>query len=352
MIVECKKCHARLNVDERRVKRAGSKGRCPKCGYVVTVFPPKATTPPAEVLEEEVRDIREIPSKEVSKYKSQPPDFGRGVVEETEEEVGTILAEELEEPEGPEKEKEHRPKMLSIKWKVALYYTAFIILSFIVIFYYVNELFTKNSAAGLKKRALNIGKSFITYGTTPILGDDMKALTGLVNDLIRLDPDISYILVELPKMECIFHNFVSGLPSVLTQRLVLMPGQKDKYSYFNTTETGIYEVSLPISKNLGVVRVGISDKIIMQGLRKNQIVLVEIMAVTLVIGLILSFLFAQRLVRPLNRLADLADRISLGDLDSKVIKPKSRDEIAVLAESFSRMQTGLKIAIRRLGRKT
>ena len=47
---------------------------------------------------------------------------------------------------------------------------------------------------------------------------------------------------------------------------------------------------------------------------------------------------------------DVADRISLWDLDTK-IEIHSSDEVGMLAESFHRMQESLKAAIERLRRK-
>lgn len=239
-------------------------------------------------------------------------------------------------------------KMISIKWKLAFYFSIFIIVILLIIFYFMNYLFTRYSASELGKRGLTIGKSFVTYGTTPILGDNMDALVGLMNDLIRLDPDVMYIFVELPRKRFIFHNFSDGLPEVLIPRRVLLSYQENEYSFIEMEETGIQEVSLPILGNLGVVRVGMSDKRIVQDLRKSQIVMMGIMVLALITGLLLVIIFARRLTRPLIRLSEVANRISIGDLDTEVIKVRSRDEVGVLAESIERMQSSVRIAIARL----
>ena len=39
MIITCKECNTRFNLDDKRVKPAGSKVRCAKCKTVFTVYP-------------------------------------------------------------------------------------------------------------------------------------------------------------------------------------------------------------------------------------------------------------------------------------------------------------------------
>lgn len=52
--------------------------------------------------------------------------------------------------------------------------------------------------------------------------------------------------------------------------------------------------------------------------------------------------FAERLSRPIGRLASAAERVGAGDLDVRVIEEDGEDEIATLAQSFNRMTRQLK----------
>lgn len=73
----------------------------------------------------------------------------------------------------------------------------------------------------------------------------------------------------------------------------------------------------------------------------------------LVIGLLvlavilISFIVARTFTAPINRLTQVAERISLGELDAK-IELDRRDEIGELAEAIARMQLSLQAAIERL----
>jgi len=72
--------------------------------------------------------------------------------------------------------------------------------------------------------------------------------------------------------------------------------------------------------------------------------------VTLLVAIVAAMSFSRRLTTPLKHLSDVADRISMGDLDAS-IRVQTRDEIGQLAESLRRMQISLRAAIMRLRRR-
>jgi two-component system nitrogen regulation sensor histidine kinase NtrY len=59
----------------------------------------------------------------------------------------------------------------------------------------------------------------------------------------------------------------------------------------------------------------------------------------LIVGLAtwIALVVADRLVRPINELADAARRVSGGDLGARVSVPKTQDEVGVLADAFNQM---------------
>ncbi len=58
----------------------------------------------------------------------------------------------------------------------------------------------------------------------------------------------------------------------------------------------------------------------------------------------------QYVVRPLNRITQVAEAVSLGDMEADFEK-KSNDEVGRLAEAFTRLKTSLVIAMKRLTQK-
>ena len=68
--------------------------------------------------------------------------------------------------------------------------------------------------------------------------------------------------------------------------------------------------------------------------------------------ILVAFFIARGVTRPVTQLTEVADRISLGELNAK-IQIDRKDEIGELAEALRRMQTSLQAAIERLrARKT
>ena len=75
-----------------------------------------------------------------------------------------------------------------------------------------------------------------------------------------------------------------------------------------------------------------------------------LLAGTVLLVLIIGWFSARAIVTPIMKLADAAERMSLGELTVK-IDIKSKDEIGLLAQAIGRMQTSLRLAINRLRKK-
>lgn len=71
------------------------------------------------------------------------------------------------------------------------------------------------------------------------------------------------------------------------------------------------------------------------------------MSIIIVVIAIVVFIFGGRLTANIRYLSEMTDRISLGELDA-LIEVRSKDELAVLAESISRLQQSVKLSIQRL----
>jgi protein-histidine pros-kinase len=53
-------------------------------------------------------------------------------------------------------------------------------------------------------------------------------------------------------------------------------------------------------------------------------------------------------IRPVTRLSALADRVSLGELEAPEFDARGKDEIGVLAASFSRLRRSMEQAMKML----
>jgi methyl-accepting chemotaxis protein len=84
-------------------------------------------------------------------------------------------------------------------------------------------------------------------------------------------------------------------------------------------------------------------------LASRNLNLITIIGTLVVIGLIVT-LYGNNLVTKIRHLTNVADRISVGELDAE-IKIKSKDEIGSLADAITRMQDSLRLSIERLRKR-
>ncbi len=74
----------------------------------------------------------------------------------------------------------------------------------------------------------------------------------------------------------------------------------------------------------------------------------SVAAVFVAIGIVLNAMLWALVIRPIGKLSQFADRVSLGELDIPEYKRRSRDEIGALARSIGRMRTSMVQAMKML----
>lgn len=89
---------------------------------------------------------------------------------------------------------------------------------------------------------------------------------------------------------------------------------------------------------------------IINKVERTRIHFLIVMGVSLIVVILVTSIYSRTVVKPITYLTDVADRISLGDLDTR-IEINSSDEVGMLADSLERMQESLKAAIERLRKK-
>ena len=92
------------------------------------------------------------------------------------------------------------------------------------------------------------------------------------------------------------------------------------------------------------------DAEVFSTIKRVQWVAVILLAATILIVSLVAWFSARAIVTPIMRLTEVAERMSLGDLNMQINIP-SKDEIGLLAQAIKRMQTSLRLAMERLRRK-
>jgi HAMP domain-containing protein len=128
------------------------------------------------------------------------------------------------------------------------------------------------------------------------------------------------------------HSSVEVAPKTLVDRY----GSANGFGWQLNEVIGAQIVSIPLAVPVG--RADASFKVFMGSL----------VAVFLTVGLLLNAMIWFVVVRPVTELSALADRVSQGEMDAPEFASSSRDEIGMLAQSFSRMRASVAAAMKML----
>ena len=111
----------------------------------------------------------------------------------------------------------------------------------------------------------------------------------------------------------------------------------------------VYETSVPIlGGQVGTAHLGIRGDFVEGEIRRAVLPIIEIVAGVVLGGILISSALVAVMTRPIRRLAQVADGMSKGDLETPVILgAASRGEIGELARSLERLRSSLKAAMSR-----
>ena len=169
-------------------------------------------------------------------------------------------------------------------------------------------------------------------------------------DREMINADISAFSDDAPKLESILtqienNNQASGYYEERS------PDGDETENYIYSSRVGQTNYFLAATSKLKPLTKPV--RVIQTRIKQNYKQVRKQILIGLGVGIVMIFLlvswFGHRLTRRILSLADVAERISVGDLAAE-IKVKGRDEIGMLADSISRMQQSVRLSIERLRR--
>jgi len=122
--------------------------------------------------------------------------------------------------------------------------------------------------------------------------------------------------------------------------------------YLRNTGELMWDVSSPIyvkGKHWGAFRVIVAVSVIQKKRAALAATLTLLFGALALVSAGAIFVMIQRSIRPLVKLAELADEISTGEKLDEPIKPSTIDEVGRMTKSLDRLRASLKAAMARLG---
>ncbi|MDB9525322.1 DUF3365 domain-containing protein [Oscillatoria sp. CS-180] len=148
--------------------------------------------------------------------------------------------------------------------------------------------------------------------------------------------DLFYIArpIQIKEQSCLeCHSTPQAAPASMIERY----GAANGFGWELNEIVGAQMISVPAEK-------------VFKDARQSLVLILGIFVIAFAIAILLVNLWLKRfVVRPLNRMAQVAEAVSLGDTDAEFVQD-TKDEVGQLAEAFNRMRMSLKMAMHRLER--
>ncbi len=189
----------------------------------------------------------------------------------------------------------------------------------------------------LVQRGTTIASGISSRSEEALITNDVFALYELINAALINDQDVRYVFLVDANGEVRAKTFPEGLPA----GLVSANGTKGDGSYsvrrLPSDEGPLQDIAYPVlGGRLGTVRVGLSENRLLDRVDTFTLQLLGLTGGVTALALLVSFLLAAFLTRPLAKLTVAARAVGRGDLSQRVA-PAGRDEVGRLASAFNTM---------------
>lgn len=242
-------------------------------------------------------------------------------------------------------------KFLSLRWKISgIVIFSNIFLGAIVIFV-VHKTVTESLENELIERGKAIASNLSQYTSELILEEDTIGLTEIITSLLSFET-AQYILIQNSEGNIISDTFNGDVPPELNMRS--LNDEINNYApqliTLKDLEEDCYDILVPVEEgHLGFIRIGMKRSYIMKKVQEtNNYIIAIIIGVTL-LGIIIVYFLANKIINPILKLAERANEISTGKLEDKVTI-RTNDEINFMAEAVERLRESLNIALARLNK--
>jgi two-component system, cell cycle sensor histidine kinase and response regulator CckA len=247
---------------------------------------------------------------------------------------------------------DHETRRVGLKWKIGGIYTGVMLVLSVCVIAAVYQLTSGTLRDQLDKRALAIATNFSDAAAGHVASKNTLALHALARKYTFLD-GVAYAYVEDGQGEIVAHTF-GTFPQEL--RPDLLPGAKRQVQRRELQWEGrtLYETAAPVLEGqMGTVHVGFWADAVKNEIQRALVPIIAAIAIVPFVGALLSFLLAHWIVRPIVGLTQIADKVTMGDLETSVGGKcvSARDEIGDLARALERMRSSLRAAMLRLGRE-
>jgi HAMP domain-containing protein len=210
----------------------------------------------------------------------------------------------------------------------------------------------------LNKILIEQGRIFtsgIANSLSENLSDNRSGETRKILNQYSSFDNIEYILIEDSTNQIKFHTFVGDIPLELFGGNVLVHNSSKDYALKqiilnkNNERISISDFVVPLNKNYkGYLRVGLSDARMTERTEESFWIISAVLGSGALLFITIVFLLiTQQITKPIIKLTQIADNMSLGKLDYPV-KIDVKNELQILAFALDRMRESLKTCLEKM----
>ncbi|UCD80142.1 MAG: sigma 54-interacting transcriptional regulator [Desulfobacterales bacterium] len=205
----------------------------------------------------------------------------------------------------------------------------------------ISLLETKRFSNNLRQAAITqgeyISKELALETTNKILTNDLITLRTILDNHLLTIPSLAYLFI-VREGQILAHTFSEGVPKGLIGANETNDSESGNFKRIVNDKGEHYlDIAWPIfSDKAGVLRVGLSERHYRTEITKLWLQMTAITLGILLLALAASFLFINRITRPLSALAQAAENVSEKNLELE-LELTGRDEVGRLTASFNRM---------------
>ena len=237
-------------------------------------------------------------------------------------------------------------RRIGLMWKIVGTLAGVIVLFGLLIIAVVYQMTAGALRTQVDQRALAVATMLSDGAAGQVIARNGLELNGIVTKAALLD-GVAYAFVQDTKGEIVAQS-PAALPGDVKEVLSVDARRQPQQRELTLRGKTIYETRVPIlGGQVGTAHVGMWGEAIDDRIRGALLPVLEVILALVLIGAAVSILLARGIIRPILTLTRVADRISMGDLDTP-IGVDTRDEIGDLARSLGRMRASLKAAMARL----
>lgn len=241
-------------------------------------------------------------------------------------------------------------RRVSLKWKIYGSFGGLILLLGIGVIAAIYQLTGRTLREQLDQRALAIATNLSDAAAGHIIGRNFLALHALATKYALLD-GVAYAFIEDDRGEIVAQT-LGSFPPELQEPTTASRHRQVHQRELSLRGKAVYETSVPVLEGqVGSVHVGFWGDAVGKEIRRALLPVIGLIAILVLFGALLSVLLARGIIRPILHLTKIADKMTMGDLETAV-DIESRDEIGDLARSLERMRSSLKAAMLRLSRQS